>query len=147
MLELQTSIIMPQAAHEVFAFISVPENMPQWRLEVIKYHNLPSGVVAVGQTWQEDTKHFGKANTATVEIVEVVEGQEFTIKTLSDSVPYYSTFRVEPTVEGALVSCHFKADLPLMLKLIEPMIKNSSIALLDMNFNQLKRLLENKLAA
>jgi carbon monoxide dehydrogenase subunit G len=143
MLEYHTSIIINRTPQDVFAFITDPQNLGTYRLDLASYEMQTDGGFAKGTRWLEHGIPLGsKEIIGQVEVVDFIPDKQFTICTTTDKTPFYTVYAVEPVAEGTRLSFYLKGELPGFLKMLEPIIKRRVASATEMNFEHLKLVME-----
>ncbi|UCC52717.1 MAG: SRPBCC family protein, partial [Anaerolineaceae bacterium] len=104
MTKVEINIHINRPPDQVFAYISNPENNPQWQGGMRKATITSTGPLGVGSTYVQVASFLGRRIESHFEIVEYEPGHLIKGKTISGTFPITFTRSVEPANPGSHVS-------------------------------------------
>jgi uncharacterized protein YndB with AHSA1/START domain len=138
--EAENEIVVRRMPAEVFAFLSDPENDPQWRSGVLDIQRV-SGTGVGGRYRQGVKGPGGRRIDADIEITELVPDELIGFQAISGPVRPAGRYELAPSENGTRVRFSLHADLKGAKRLMQPMVQKTmqnEVAQLD----NLKRVLE-----
>lgn len=138
-------IVIERPVEEVFSFLSIPENNPQWETMVVESKMVTSGPMRVGSQFSEKVKLFGSP----FETVCTVTEYEFprVIGYRSDSSPrlqYEGRVSLQPEGSGTRLSFNGTNQLGGVWRFLEPLMGGEVKKEVEGDLQKLKHLLEQR---
>jgi hypothetical protein len=144
MFSFEKSITINKPLHQVFEYVTNPDNVSNWRSDVINSKVLaaPSKHLRIGDLIEE-TVNFGGPKTCVIQVTELIPDEKLVLKAVSGMMYLpvrVLTFKQEGnhTRVGAKVSAHTDG----FTRLIEPISSNMYSLKWDDYLFSLKRALE-----
>jgi uncharacterized membrane protein len=138
MIEFENRITVQRPIDEVFAFVSVFENVPKWNYYVRDVTKTSAGPIEVGTTYHQ----VRKTDQQDFRVVEFEPGKEVTVKTIPPSSPAFEIrFTFQPEERGTQILDEWKLDMGKP-KLVECLAAGTVKRAVLENLEKLKRLLE-----
>jgi uncharacterized protein YndB with AHSA1/START domain len=119
-MEISSEIDRPIEA--VFAFVTSPENDPQWQSSVLESELVGEGPLGVGSTTSEVRKFLGRRLESTARVTPYEPNAKVAYKSASGPVDYESTFTFESVEQGTRLTMVGEADTAGFFKLAEGLV-------------------------
>jgi len=141
--KLEATIEINRPISEVIAFVDDNGNDSMWQTSVLESEKMSDGPAAVGTVYHMKEKFMGRVIEQDWEVTARNEdGSEWSAKTLSGSFPMESTMSFAVSGEGTRVSRTLSIDVGRFFKLASPVVGHIAQREMDMDFENLKELLE-----
>lgn len=137
--DFKHSIEIARPAAEVFAYIADFENNPAWQGGMVACRWTSEEKMAVGSTYTQEAKFFGRRIDTHFRVTEVDAGRSISIESTVSTFPIQVTRAVEDRGERCLVTAHIRGQPTGLLKLFSGMVQKSVVK----DYAQLKRHLES----
>ena len=98
--DIHTHIVIARARQEVAEYASNPENVPSWYVNIKSVEWKTAPIVAVGSKISFVAQFLGRRLSYTYEIVELVPGERFVMRTAEGPFPMETTYTWETTADG-----------------------------------------------
>lgn len=99
-IEINQTIFINLPIEEVFAYISVLENMTEWSSSTISIKPRSPGAIQVGATMQVQIRFLGRWLDMTFEVIEYQPNRCLTFKSVSGMAPCFLCYHFEPAEGG-----------------------------------------------
>ncbi len=143
MLKWENSIIINRPQQEVWDFISNPANLSLWSSTAVSAEWTSEGPPGVGSTALEVGKFMGRKIESLSEITGWDPPNEYSRKMVGGPVPGEVTMKLELKENGTQLTISGSAELGGFLKLAEGLFRKQTEKQGQIDFNNLKRLLED----
>jgi carbon monoxide dehydrogenase subunit G len=145
-LSVKSTVHIERSAHEVFAFIAMPENLPQWDPAILGVARLAPGPVGPGSELTVTAEEGGRRVTITSRVTEFEADRLFGVAATFSGVPLRLRWRVEPEGSGTRLTTEGEANLSGVLSLAGGYIRGIVTERLNLAHQNLKRVLEDERA-
>jgi carbon monoxide dehydrogenase subunit G len=139
----KTSIFINRPPQEVWDFVTNPANNSQWASNNESAEWTSEGPHGVGSTRRDVGKVLGRKIESTSEITAWDPPKEFGQKSTSGPVPWESMWKLEPKEDGTQITVHTGAEVGGFFKIAEGLAVKQLGKMVDTNFDNLKKLLED----
>ena len=141
--KLQTDIEINRPMAEVIAFVDDNANDPLWQSSVLESEKLTPGDPAVGTKYRVKEKFLGRVIEQEWEVTaRNADGSEWSARTVTGPFPMETTMKFTPTENGTRITRTLSIDVGRFFKLASPVVAHIAQRELDMDFANLKELLE-----
>jgi len=141
--ELQSEIEINRPIDEVVAFVDDNTNDPLWQSSVLESEKLTPGEPKVGTRYRVREKFLGRVIEEEWEVVERnADGTQWAARSVTGPFPMETTMRFEATENGTRIKRTLSVDVGRFFKLASPVVAHIAQRELDMDFANLKELLE-----
>lgn len=143
-LKVNQSIIINQPVEEIFAYMSVLENLVDWSAAAISVRKISPGLMHVGATVRSTVRFLGRWYDITFEIIEYKPYHYLTIKSISGGAPCAFCYQFEALEDGR-TNVSQDATLHItdgILELGEPAVASAVRRQLENDLLTLKDILE-----
>lgn len=141
--KLESSIEIKRPLADVIAFVDDNSNDPLWQTSVLESEKKSEGAPAVGTIYHIKEKFLGRVIEQDWEVTARNEdGSAWAAKSLSGPFPMEATMTFEASGEGTRVSRTLSVDVGRFFKLASPVVGHIAKREMDMDFANLKELLE-----
>ena len=144
MVKIEVSTVINRPLEEVFAFMSNPENDPQWQSETSETELTSQGPVGVGSTYRDVGFFLGRRIESVYEFTEFEPNKKFSLKTTSGPLPIEATISYEALEEGTQVNFLAQGEVGGFFKVAEPLVSRMAQRTWVANYANLKDLLETE---
>ena len=144
--ELEVSIEIKRPLQEVVAFVDDCNNDPLWQSSVLESEKQTPGQPKVGTIYHVKEKFLGRVIEQQWQVTERNEdGSRWSAKTLSGSFPMTTSLIMEPAANGTRLTRKLSIDVGHFFKVASPVVAHVAKRELEMDFANLKELLESGL--
>ena len=142
MFTVEQSIVINRPIEQVFAYVTNPNNITQWRPDVLAINGAGSSVVA-GDRFDELVNFMGR-KTFTMQVVEYQPNQREVIQAVSGpGVKPTQTFQFESRDGGTHLCITANVQTSGLFRLMEPMMPAMFSKTWSQYLSNLKHILEN----
>lgn len=142
MVKVETSVVINRPIAEVFAFVTNPENSPQWESGLLETGKMSKGPMGVGTTWQEVRQFLGRRIKSTDEVTEYEPNKKFSFKSTSGPFPVEGGYTFESVEGGTRVTVTGQGETGGFFKLADPIVARMVKRQVEADSANLKELLE-----
>jgi len=143
MIGIETSVVIKRPIHEIWAFLSDPFNMPRWRSGRLAVRVTSPSPVGVGSTVQHRIVFLGLETQITHTITEWDPPHAFAWSLRFPGLHSASErLTLEATADGTRVVRVHEGEPRVILKVLAPIARPFLRRLIDLQNQNLKRLLE-----
>lgn len=142
MAKIEQTVVINRPIEEVFGFIANPENTPLWAGAVRETILTSEGPYGVGSTHTVVIEILGRRIESTNEITEYEPYSKLAFKSTSGPMPMDSSQTLKAVEGGTEVTNLAKVEGAGVFKLAEPIFARMVNRQVDMDFANLKDLLE-----
>jgi len=141
--KLETSIEINRPIAEVIAFVDDNSNDAMWQTSVLESEKTSDGPVGVGTTYHMKEKFLGRVIEQEWEVTERNgDGSAWAAKSKSGPFQMEATMTFETCGDGTRVKRTLSIDVGRFFKLTSPVVGHIAKRELEMDFANLKELLE-----
>jgi uncharacterized protein YndB with AHSA1/START domain len=144
MVKIEESVVIKRPVEDVFAFMSNPENDPQWQSETTETEITSQGPIGVGTTYLDVTHFLGRRIESIYEFTEYETNKKLSLKTTSGPIPIEATITYESVENGTKVNFSARGEAGGFFKLAEPLVARMAQRSWTTNYANLKDLLESQ---
>jgi len=142
--ELEVSVEINRPLKDVVAFVDDCYNDPMWQSSVLESEKVTEGNPKVGTVYQVKEKFLGRVIEQQWQVTERNEdGSCWSAKTLSGSFPMKTSLCMEAIGDKTRVVRTLSIDVGHFFKVAAPVVSHIAKRELDMDFANLKELLES----
>ncbi len=142
--KLESVIEISRPMEEVVAFVDDNTNDPLWQSSVLSSEKVTEGEPGVGAVYHVKEKFLGRIIEQDWEVTERADdGSYWAARTVSGPFPMETTMRFEAIDGGTRVTRTLSIDVGRFFKLASPVVAHIAQRELDMDFANLKELLES----
>ena len=142
MIQHEVTIHLNRPVEQVFAFLMDTTQLTTWQTNLIKIDKITEGPLRMGSRFQEVRRRGRKESRIQGEITAFEPNKRFETKT-STKPQVTVSYLLEPEEGGTRVKHKFVMLTSGFMRLLEPMIAKSIREENNMDFENLKRVLEN----
>ena len=142
MIQHEVTIHLNRPVEQVFAFLMDTTQLTTWQTNLIKIDKITEGPLRMGSRFQEVRRLGRKESRIQGEITAFEPNKRFETKT-STKPQVTVSYLLEPEEGGTRVKHKFVMLTSGFMRLLEPMIAKSIREENNMDFENLKRVLEN----
>jgi len=141
--KLETSIEINRPIEEVIAFVDDNSNDPMWQTSVLESEKKSDGPASVGTIYHIKEKFLGRVIEQDWEVTaRNDDGSAWAAKSKAGPFPMEATMIFEATDAGTRVSRSLSIDVGRFFKVASPVVGHIAKREMDMDFANLKELLE-----
>jgi uncharacterized protein YndB with AHSA1/START domain len=141
MITHEVTIHLNRPVEQVFAFLLDTSELTTWQSNLIKIEKITEGPLRMGSRFREIRRLGRKESKIQAEITTFEPNKRFETRTMTKPQVTVSYF-LEPEDDGTRVEHRFVMLTSGLLRLLEPMIAKSIREENDLDFKNLKRVLE-----
>jgi uncharacterized protein YndB with AHSA1/START domain len=142
MIELEIGTLIDRPIQDVFAFVSVPANLPKWQTGVKAVRQTSDGPVGVGATFQNSGEILGRRLEGLMEITEYEPDTKFGFKGVNGPMTVQAAITFKTVGTGTKLSLSIHAEPGGVFKLAEGALVKQMRSQFEGNLDKLKSLLE-----
>ena len=142
MIELEIGTLIDRPIHEVFAFVSMPTNLPRWQAGIKEVKQTSSGPLGVGATFQNSGEILGRRLEGLMEITEYEPDTKFGFKGVNGPMTVQVAFTFKTVGTGTKLSLSIHAEPGGVFKLAEGALVKQMRTQFEGNLDKLKALME-----
>jgi carbon monoxide dehydrogenase subunit G len=143
MVRFELSLEIARPMHEVWAYLTDPERVPEWQSSAESSHQVSDGPMGVGTRLRDERRFMGRRATSDVEVSEYEPERLFTLHGLSGPVRFTVRHRFSANGAGTRLDIEAEADPGGGVgRFMRPVIERAAGHELRGDFNRLKERLE-----
>jgi carbon monoxide dehydrogenase subunit G len=143
MFRFELSVEIAKPVHEVWEYLTDPENVPEWQSSAVSSHQVSDGPMGVGTRLEDERRFLGRRARSEVEVTEFEPERLLTLHGLSGPVRFTVRHRLGERNGGTRLDVEAEADPGSGIgRLARPMIERAAAHELKGDFQRLKRKLE-----
>jgi uncharacterized protein YndB with AHSA1/START domain len=142
MIQHEVSVYLNQPVEQVFAFLMDNNKVTTWQANLIKLEHTTEGPWRLGSRFHEVRRLGKKDSDIEGEVTALEPNKQFETKTLTQPTVTVS-YIFEPEGNGTRLTRRFVMLTHGLMRLMEPVIRNSIQKDAVADFESLKRVLEN----
>ncbi len=139
-------ITINRPVEEVFAYVSDLPHSTEWQPGLLEVRPITKGPAGVGTQYSGVRKFMGRRMESVIEYTTYEPNKKLVFKSISGNSPMVQSFLFEPTAEGTKLTARLELQTSGLMGLAEPLITSSLKHDVDANYNNLKHILETKVA-
>ena len=141
--KLEASVEIDRPLADVIAFVDDNNNDPMWQTSVLESEKKSDGPAAAGTIYHVKEKFLGRVIEQDWQVTARNEdGSAWAAKSLAGPFPMETSMTFEATDSGTLVSRTLSVDVGRFFKLASPVVGHIAKREMEMDFANLKELLE-----
>lgn len=141
--KLEVSIEINRPVAEVIAYVDDNINDPMWQSSILESEKKTEGAPCVGTIYHIKEKFLGRVIEQDWLVTERnADGSQWAAKSTTGPFPMAATMSFEATPAGTLVKRTLSVDVGRFFKVATPVVAHIARRELEMDFNNLKELLE-----
>jgi len=141
--KLESTIEINRPLEEVIAFVDDNSNDPIWQTSVLESEKVSGGDIAVGSQYHVKEKFLGRIIEQDWEVTaRNADGSQWEAKSVSGPFPMETSMQFETSGQNTRVSRTVSIDVGRFFKLASPVVAHIAKREMDMDFANLKELLE-----
>lgn len=142
MIKLISSILIESPIHQVFDFVSTPENNFQWQSGTLATASLPKAHGSLRTFFRSIGHLMGRRNLSTFEVTEYKPNRNYGFKSLSGPVHSCTSYILENINGGTRLHIYIQASAPNFFKVTEKLLGMALKEQLEKDVAMLKDILE-----
>ena len=142
MIQHEVTLHLERPVEQVFAFLADYQNLSTWQSDLLEHEQLTEGPLRVGTRFREVRRTGPGKSEIHGEITDFEHNKHFATKTLTKPNVTVS-YSFEPEDAGTRLSYKFVMLTSGMMRLLEPLIAGSIKKDTNLDFQNLKRILES----
>ena len=148
MIKNEKIINIRRPIEEVFAYVSDPQNGPQWQPELLEVRRITKGPLGIGTQFTSARKIMGQKMETSVELTAYEPNSKVALKSTSGAVlPFEQLSLFESTAEGTKLTTTIELHPGSDMAQAAPMLAESLRQEMATDFDGLKKLLESRIPA
>lgn len=141
--QAKVSVVIDQPVDEVFAFVSVPENNPQWQESVIEVVPLSAQRTGVGAKGRFRRRSLGREMAGTAEVVEYEPNSSFAYQGTAEPVSFTLRYTFHSLGDSTRLDLVVEGESHGFFGLVGPLLTRRLREQYQSHLDDLKRLLES----
>jgi carbon monoxide dehydrogenase subunit G len=146
MVRFELSVEIARPLHEVWAYLTDPERVPEWQSSAVSSHQVSNGPIGIGTKLADERRFLGRRARSEVEVTEFEPERLFTLHGLSGPVRFTVRHRLSESDGGTRLEVEAEADPGGLGRFVRPMIERAAEHELKGDFERLKQRLESGLS-
>jgi carbon monoxide dehydrogenase subunit G len=142
--KLESTIEINRPVADVVAFVDDNNNDPMWQSSVLESTKMTPGNPAVGTIYHVKEKFLGRVIEQKWEVTKRNEVGAWSAKTISGAFPMEASMTFDAKGDGTVVRRTLTIDVGRFFKIASPVVAHIAQRELDMDFANLKELLETQ---
>ena len=134
--------VVNRPAEEVFAYLTDPENLPEWQSMVSESRKDSPGPMDVGTRMTNVRNFLGRRIESQVEVTAYEPSRRFDVQVVSGPVPFKVSQTLEATDGRTTIRVEAEGEPGGFFKLAEPLVARQAERQFKNDFATLKDLLE-----
>jgi hypothetical protein len=143
-LTFHQSLDIRRAADEVFAHVSDFSRAHEWRVEVRRSTQVPTGPMIEGSALREESAILGARVVTESEVDEFEPGRRFHFTHVAGPIPVEGAYLVESQGDGSRLTYTLRAELHGVWALAGPFLKRSGRRMITKSLENLRAQLEGR---
>lgn len=144
MARAEDSVVVERPPEEVFAYLTDPDNLPEWQASALEARQESPGAMTAGTRIREVRKFLGKRMETIVEVTAYEPGKQFSLKVVSGPVPFHVRQSFHPVEGGTKIDVVIEGEPGGFFRLAEPLVVRAVGRELANNLATLKDVLESR---
>jgi uncharacterized protein YndB with AHSA1/START domain len=141
----EASVEIERPVEEVFGYVTVPENLPEWAGPVIEVRDVQKAApdrLRQGDKFTATAKFLGRRFETPCEVTDYLSNRQFSFRSTGGSVPQEFTYILEPTLKGTRFTQSVEAQPGAFFRLTGPLFEAAGRRQINNDLETLKDLLE-----
>ena len=141
----EASVEIERPVEEVFGYVTVPENLPEWVGPVIEVRDVQKAApdrLRQGDKFTAAAKFLGQRFETPCEVTDYLSNRQFSFRSTGGPVPQEFTYILEPTLEGTHLTQSVEAQPGAFFRLTGPLFEAAGRRQINSDLETLKDLLE-----
>ena len=141
----EASVEIERPVEEVFGYVTVPENLPEWAGPVIEVRDVQKAApdqLRQGDKFTAAAKFLGRRFETPCEVTDYLSNRQFSFRSTGGPVPQEFTYAFEPTLEGTRFTQSVEAQPGAFFRLTGPLFEAAGRRQINNDLETLKDLLE-----
>ena len=141
----EASVEIERPVEEVFGYVTVPENLPEWAGPVIEVRDVQKAApdrLRQGDKFTAAAKFLGRRFETPCEVTDYLSNRQFSFRSTGGPVPQEFTYILEPTLEGTHLTQSVEAQPGAFFRLTGPLFEAAGRRQINSDLETLKDLLE-----
>lgn len=143
-MRVERSVTIERAIEEVFEYISMPENDPEWVSVALRHERTSPGPMCVGATTREEIGFLGRRVRYTWEVSEYDPPRSIAFRSTSGPVTGRIRMRLEPAGTATTVTLAGESELKRVHRVAGPLLTLVVWHQYEGDLCALKQLLESR---
>jgi carbon monoxide dehydrogenase subunit G len=143
-IKVEREIVVDRPPEEVFAYLSDPDNIPEWQSGVLEARKDSQGPMGVGARWREVRTFLGRRIEQTIEATAFEAGKEFSLEVVSGPVPFRIRHLFEAAGGGTRIRVTGEGELGGFAKLGRRFVIRALERQFETDFAKLKEVVESR---
>ena len=144
MVKVEHEVFVDRPPDDVFAYVSEPENVPEWQSGVLESRRETKGPLEPGARWTEVRTFLGRRFESTLEATALEPRREFSLRVVSGPFPFEVRHLFEAEGGGTRIRVVAEGDPGRAFKLGAPVAVRAAEKLFANDFARLKQILETR---
>ena len=144
-LHFEASVEIERPVEEVFGYVTVPENLPEWAGPVVEVRDVQKAApdrLRQGDKFTAIAKFLGRRFETPCEVTDYLSNRQFSFRSTGGPVPQEFTYTFEPTLEGTHLTQSVEAQPGAFFRLTGPLFEAAGKRQINNDLETLKDLLE-----
>ncbi len=142
MINLISSTLIERPVHQVFNFVSTPENDFQWQYGTLATDRLPKSNSLMRTLFRSIGHLMGRRNLGTFEVTEFEPHEKYSFRSLSGPVHSRTSYILESVSGRTRINISIQASAPNFFHITEKLLGKTMKLQLEEDVTRLKTLLE-----
>ncbi len=141
----EASVEIERPVEEVFGYVTVPENLPEWAGPVIEVRDVQKAApdrLRQGDKFTAAAKFLGRRFETPCEVTDYLSNRQFSFRSTGGPVPQEFTYILEPTLKGTRFTQSVEAQPGAFFRLTGPLFEAAGRRQINNDLETLKDLLE-----
>ncbi len=141
----ESSVEIERPVEEVFGYVTVPENLPEWAGPVIEVRDVQKAApdrLRQGDKFTAAAKFLGRRFETPCEVTDYLSNRQFSFRSTGGPVSQEFTYTFEPTLEGTHLTQSVEAQPGAFFRLTGPLFEAAGRRQINNDLETLKDLLE-----
>jgi uncharacterized protein YndB with AHSA1/START domain len=144
-MHFEASVEIERPVEEVFGYVTVPENLPEWAGPVVEVRDVQKAApdqLRQGDKFTAAAKFLGRRFETPCEVTDYLSNRQFSFRSTGGPVPQEFTYILEPTLKGTHFTQSVEAQPGAFFRLTGPLFEAAGRRQINNDLETLKDLLE-----
>jgi len=142
MINLDLGTLIDKPVHDVFAFITNPQNMSKWNSAVVSMEQLTPGAVGVGTKFKNVGEMMGRRIEGEMQVTEFDPDAKYGFQMQAGPMQVNMVMTFKTVGTGTKISLNAQGNPAGFFKLAEGVMSGRVKAMMEENLERLKSVLE-----
>ena len=142
MIRFEFTVVVNRPVEEVFAYLTNPENLPEWQTMVLEARQDSPGAMTKGTKLTDVRKFLGRRFETTVEVTAFEPSKRADFKAVSGPIPFEISHTLEPVDGATSIKVVAQGEPGRFFKLAEPLVGTQAERQFRNDYATLKDFLE-----